>query len=88
MVETHSKLSATAVRAMSYYNSGIKDELTEDDNGRYVVIDANSGEWMLGNAVEVVFDMRDRMPDSHPVVIQHPGVSPTRLSSRQSKTFE
>ena len=83
MVGTHEGLSTTAQKALSYYHLKIKQQLTEEDNGRYVVIDAHTGEWIIGDSVEAVFDMRDHDPGSHPVVIQHPNISTMRLSSRQ-----
>jgi hypothetical protein len=65
-----------------------KEQLSEGDLGRYVVIDAHSGRWMTGNAVEVVFEICDAMPSSHPVGIKYPNISTMRLSSRNSKSFE
>ena len=88
MVGTHRGLSPTVKKAHEYYHSGIKNQLTEQDHGRYVVINAHTGEWMVGDSVEVVFEMRDRTRGAHPVVIQHPNVSAMRLSSRQSRSFE
>ena len=60
MVGTHRGLSPTVKKAHEYYHSGIKNQLTEEDHGRYVVINAHTGEWMVGDSVEVVFEMRDR----------------------------
>lgn len=88
MVRTRGGSSSTVEKAHEYYHSRIKDQLTEEDHGRYVAIDAHTGKWILGDSLEVVFDMRDRMPGAHPVVIQHPNVSTMRLSSRQSRSFE
>ena len=87
MISKKESLSPQGEKALKHYHSTIKGMLGETDHGRYVVIDAHTGEWMLGDSVEVVFDMRDSMPDAHPVVIQHPNVSTMRLSSRQTRSF-
>ena len=88
MDETRGGSSPTVEKAHGYYHSSIKGQLTKEDHGRYVAIDAHTGKWILGDSLEVVFAMRDRMPSAHPVVIQHPNVSTMRLSSRQSRSFE
>ena len=87
MLKTKSKSSEKWDKALQFYESVIKPELKPNDHGRYVVIDAHTCEWMLGDSVEVVFDMRDRHPEAYPVVIRHPNVSTMRLSSRQTRSF-
>ena len=74
-------------KALRHYRCTIKGLLSEDDDGRYVVIDAHTGEWMLGDSVEVAFEMRDAKPGSYPVVVRHPKISTMRLSNRQSRSF-
>ena len=71
-------------RAIEYYHSDIKDKLTEEDHGKFVAVDAHSGEWILGDSQDVILDMHDRMPGAHPVLLQYPYVSAGRLSFRQS----
>ena len=88
MVVTRRSLSSTAEKALDHYHSTIKDQLSEDDFGRYIAIDAHTGDWLVGESDEVVFEMRDRNPCAHPVVIQYPNISTMRLGSRQTRSFK
>ena len=74
MFETRNGLSPKAAKAVEYYHSDIKPKLTEEAIGRFVAIDAHTGEWLLGDSIDVSLNMRDRNPDSYPVVIQHPNI--------------
>ncbi len=74
MVEKRNGLSPKAAKAVEYYHSDIKHKLPEEANGRFVAIDAHTGEWLLGDSIDVSLHMRDRDPKSYPVVIQHPKI--------------
>ena len=87
MILEKPEASPAGDKALMHYHSTIKGMLGENDHGRYVVVDAHTGNWILGDSIEVVFDMRDRYPDAYPVVIRHPNVSTMRLSSRQTRSF-
>ena len=75
-------------KALEYYESGIKPALTADDIGRYIVIDAETKEWEIGDAEEVMFTLWDRTHSSNLVLIRHPSISTGRLSYRLSQTFK
>ncbi len=74
-------------KALEYYHSNIKHKLTEEDHGKFVAIDAHTGNWMLSDSQDVILDMHDRIPGAHPVLLQYPYISSGRLSFRQSLSY-
>ncbi len=87
MVETRRRLSEKSEKAIGIYLSEIKPQLSDEDDGRYVAIDAHTGAWLLGDSIDVSLEMRDQSPGSHPVVVQHPNIY-ARLWIRQYRSFE
>ena len=75
MVSTHGEASPTASNALDHYHSHIKEQLTQDDYGRYVAIDPDSGEWSVSDSADVsVEDLRCKVDVQHPLVIVHPRI--------------
>ena len=74
-------------KALDYYHTDIKHKLTEEDHGKFVAVDAHTGNWILGDSQDVILDMHDQMPDAHPVLLQYPYVSSGRLGFRQSLSY-
>ena len=87
MIETHKKLSAKSEKALKYYLSEIKPQLADDDIGRYIVIDAETKEWEIGDTQDVQFRFWDRTQSPKLVMLRHPGISTGRLGYRLSQSF-
>ena len=68
---TKEEINSTADRAESYYFSHIKDQLTESDKGRYIAIDANTGEWEIDDTRQASERLRERVPDANIHLIRH-----------------
>ena len=57
--------SETSERANKIYREKIRPLMTEDDIGKYVVVDVNSGEYEIDErAVKANRRLEDRAPDS------------------------
>ena len=87
MLKTKSKSSVKWDKALGFYESDIKPELTSDDDGRYIVIDAESKEWEIGDTEDVQFKLWDRTHSPNLVLIHHPNISTGRLGYRLSQSF-
>ncbi|MCY4475899.1 MAG: hypothetical protein OXC83_10765 [Chloroflexi bacterium] len=82
MMRTKEELDAIADRAKAYYHGGIKDQLSDSDKGRFVTIDANSGEWELhDDMLEGILRLRDRVSDPEPFTLRHITITTTRFGS-------
>ncbi len=75
-------------KALSFYECGIKPTLTPDDDGRYIVIDAETREWEIGDNEDVMFKLWDRTMSSNLVLIRHPDISTGRMSYRLSQSLK
>ena len=87
MVATRRKLSEKSEKAISFYLSEIKPHLTDDDDGRFIVIDAETKEWEIGDTQDVQFTLWDRTHSPNLVLIRHPNISTGRLGYRLSHFF-
>ena len=87
MVNTKIESSGKWKKALGFYECCIKPELTSEDDGRYIVIDAETNEWEIGDTEDVMFTLWDRTRSSNLVLIRHPNISTGRLSFRLSQTF-
>ena len=88
MVKTKTESSEKWDKALRFYESVIKPELTPDDHGRYIVIDGETQEWEIGDAEDVMFTLWDRTHSSNLVLIRHPNISTGRLGYRLSQNFK
>ena len=88
MINTKIESSEKWSKALEFYGSGIKPELTSEDDGRYIVIDAETKEWEIGDTEDVMFTLWDRTRSSNLVLIRHPNISTGRLSFRLSQTVK
>ena len=74
MVATRGKLSERSQKALDYYLTEIKPHLTDEDDGRFIVIDAETKEWEIGDTQDVHFEVWDRTNSSNLVMLQHPNI--------------
>ena len=87
MVGMRRKLSEKSEKALSFYLSEIKPTLADDDEGRYIVVDAETKEWEIGDTQDVQFRVWDRTHSPNLVLIRHPNISTGRLGYRLSQSF-
>ena len=71
MLRTQRELESVARRAEQRYHETIKHQLTDADKGRYIAIDADSGEWEIADGWEAVDHLRARVPDADIHLIRH-----------------
>ncbi len=88
MVQTKIESSEKWEKALRFYESGIKPELTPEDDDRYIVIDAETKEWAIGDTEDVTFTLWDRTQSSNLVLIRHPNISTGRLGLGVSQIFK
>ena len=82
ILKAKSDIDAIAERAKAYYFGGIKDELTEADRGRFVMIDANSGAWEVDDdLLHGVDRLRQRVPDAELYTLRHLDIVTFRMPS-------
>ena len=88
MVNAKIESSEKWKKALDFYESGIKPNLTSDDDGGYIVIDAETKEWEIGDTEDVTFTLWDRTHSSNLVLIRHPNISTGRLGLGVSQIFK
>ncbi len=88
MVSTKIESNEKWKKALGFYESGIKPNLTSDDDGRYIVIDAETKEWEIGDTEDVTFRLWDRTHSSNLILIRHPNISTGRLGLGVSQIFK
>ena len=62
MVVANGQLSENSEKAIAVYKAEIESQLSEDDDGRYIVIDAETGEWDIGDTQDLILEFWDRDP--------------------------
>ncbi len=74
MVRTSEQLEETSRRALNFYHERIKPALTENDEGRFIAIDANTGEYEIGDDEWIGEGLKERSPSADIFVLVHPRV--------------
>ena len=86
MSRSKQELKSVADRAKAYYFGGIKDQLSDSDKGRFVTIDANSGEWELhDDMLDGILRLRRRVPNAEPFTLRHITIVTTRFGSAPTR---
>ena len=75
-------------RAREIFNDAIKPMLTVDDLGRYIAIDLNTGDWMIGDTEDVMIEMFDSVKSSRIFLIHHPRIASVSFGGLRSSSFE
>ena len=68
---TREEIEVAVARAKEFYHNDIKHQLTDADKGRYIAIDGNTGEWEIGDSDDVVFRLKERVPNALVHTITH-----------------
>ena len=74
MVRTKEERDAVSARGLAIYESVIASQLTDDDRGRYVAIDVNTGEWEIDDTENATEILRVRVPDADIFLLRHPDI--------------
>ncbi len=76
------EIDSIADRAKAYYFDSIKNQLSDADKGRFVTIDANTGEWELhDDMLDGISRLRDRIPNAEPFTLRHITITTYRFPS-------
>ncbi len=73
-IRTREQIEETSRRGMQFYENSIKPMLTEEDAGRFIAIDAKTGEYEIGDNEDVGLVLKDRAPDAEIFLLVHPRV--------------
>ena len=73
-MRTQEEMAETSERALSIYHEKIKPQLTDADDGRYVAIDADTGNWAISEGYEVVKLLKQKTDVEHPFILVHPRI--------------
>ena len=75
MVRTKEETEAAGARGLAIYEKDIAPQLSDDDRGRYVAIDINTGEWEIDDTRDATEILRARVPDADILVLTHIDIS-------------
>ena len=70
-MRTKLETDAAGARGLEIYESVIAPQLTDDDRGRYVAIDVETGEWEIDDDEEVTETLRARVPGADIFLLRH-----------------
>ena len=72
MVRSKEETETVGKRGLAIYESEIAPQLSDDDQGRYVAIDVNTGEWEIDDSEDATEVLRARVPDADIFLLTHP----------------
>ena len=73
-IRTPEQIDETSRRGMKFYNEQIKPLLSAEDNGRFIAIDSNTGEYEIGENEDVGLILKDRHPEADIFLLVHPRI--------------
>lgn len=77
MVRSQAEIRHTVERGEEIYESSIKDQLSDDQLGKYLAIDTKTGEYEIGDSsMDVTDALHGRVSDADVYVMRH-GRMPT-----------
>ena len=68
---------------MEFYEGRIKPLLTDDDEGRFIAIDAKTGEYEIGDNEDVGLVLKESAPDSDIFMLVYPRIWVHSFGGRQ-----
>ena len=71
MVRSKEETEAVGERGLAIYESDIAPQLTDNDRGRYVAIDVNTGEWEIDDTREASSRLRARILNPDIFLLRH-----------------
>lgn len=73
-IRTREQIEETSRRGMEFYEDRIKPLLTDNDEGRFIAIDAKTGEYEIGDNEDVGLVLKERAPDADIFMLVHPRI--------------
>ena len=81
-METQLDREVRGDRILTHYRDQIRPQLSDDDFGKFIAIDPESGVWdMSEDDVEAIARLRQKVDVEVPVVLQHPRIWVDRMGS-------
>ncbi len=74
MIRSREETDTVVKRGLEIYEIEVAPQLSDDDEGRYVAIDVNTGEWEIGDTERVGEDLRAKVPDASIFLWKHPEI--------------
>ena len=71
MVSSEKETETVGQRGLTIYERDIAPQLSDDDQGRYVAIDVNTGEWEIDDTRDAIEALRARVPDADIFILRH-----------------
>ncbi len=75
MVQIKQDTGTVVRRGLAIYESEVAPQLSDDDNGCYVAIDVNTGEWEIDDTPDATEILCARVPDAEIFLWRHPEVA-------------
>ncbi len=73
-IRTREQIEETSRRGMEFYEGRIKPLLTDDDEGRFVAIDAKTGEYEIGDNEDAGLVLKESAPDADIFMLVYPRI--------------
>lgn len=74
MVRSRGVTRAVVMRGLDIYENQVAPQLSDADEGRFVAIDVDTGEWDIGDTESVGEEFRERLPDAEIFLWRHPDI--------------
>ena len=74
MLSAKTDTAEVVERGLAIYERDIASQLNIEDEGRFVAIDINTGEWEIDDTESVSDVLRARIPDSEIFLWRHPDI--------------
>ena len=71
MVHSKEEKATVGERGLVIYEGEIAPRLSDNDQGRYVAIDVNTGEWEIDDTRDATKILRARLPDAEIFTLWH-----------------
>ena len=71
MVRSKEDTETVGQRGLTIYEREIAPQLSDDDRGRYVAIDVNTGEWEIDDTRDATEVLRARVPNADIFLLRH-----------------
>ena len=88
MVRTREQKERVGKRGLAYYEDKIAPQLTNEDRGRYIAIDVNTGEWEIDDTHDATDRLTERLPDADVFLLRHIDIVTGYFGSAPKELFE
>ncbi len=78
-LRTQEETNENGRRARAIYHEKIKPQLTDEDHGRYIAIDTESGEWAISDGEDAIKLLKQKTDAKYPFLLVHPRMWVNRM---------